>query len=135
MTTAESTRHESRDKAGMDPQLTLLLELQDLRSQLREMVDGASAGELEREHFNIDLDAAREDLQKKIDELEADLSPQIRDRYHRILPHRERVVVPVINEVCYGCFVSIPTATARDHESQTELRSCENCGCFIYVLS
>ena len=122
-------------KQPMDPQLTLLLELQDLRSQLRELAEDAGAGEVERQHFHIDLEAARGELKQKIEELEADLTPRVRSRYQQILPHRERVVVPVINGVCYGCFVSIPTATARDQESHTALRSCENCGCFIYVLS
>ncbi|MBV9109134.1 MAG: nucleotide-binding protein, partial [Gemmatimonadetes bacterium] len=43
-----------------------------------------------------------------------------------------RVVVPVINGTCYGCFVAVPTAQASDAERNAEIRSCENCGRFLY---
>jgi predicted nucleic acid-binding Zn-ribbon protein len=46
----------------------------------------------------------------------------------------ERVVVPVIDGVCYGCFVSIATAKAGEDEPNKALRTCESCGRFIYVL-
>lgn len=121
----------------MHPQLQTLLEIQDLRGQHRELSSGDGGpelGELEAEHFGIDVEEARARLEEKIKELEGELSPGVRNRYRRIAPHRERVVVPVINGVCYGCFVSIPTATVGDTDIHEELASCQNCGCFIYVL-
>jgi len=122
----------------MNPQLQTLLEIQDLRGQLKELSsqeDTSHLGSLEAEHFGIDLEQAREHLAEKIQELEGELSPSVRGRYERIAPHRERVVVPVIHGVCYGCFVSIPTATAAgDQGIHQDLESCQNCGCFIYVL-
>jgi predicted nucleic acid-binding Zn-ribbon protein len=119
----------------MHPQLTLLMELQDLRAQLRELVDGGESETLEEEHFHIDPAEARVHLAEKITELEKTLAPQIRSRYRQIAPTRGRVVVPVINGVCYGCFVSIPTATAGDLYAHQDLPSCESCGRFIYILS
>ncbi len=119
----------------MHPQLVLLLELQDLRSQHRELGEEEGAGEVERAHFHIDLEKARSELEDKIQELEASLNPVVRKRYQRVLPNRDRVVVPVINGVCYGCFVSIPTATVGDEGAHQELQGCENCGRFIYILS
>lgn len=119
----------------MHPQLALLLELQDLRSQLRELENEERAEEIEAEHFNIDVEQAAEDLREKIDELENELAPQVARRYRRILKSLDRVVSPVINGVCYGCFVSIPTATARDQDPNEELQSCENCGRFIYIIN
>lgn len=118
----------------MHPQLSLMLELQDLRSQLRELENEERAEEIEAEHFNIDPKQAADDLREKIDELEEDLDPPIQRRYRRILKSMDRAVVPVINEVCYGCFVSIPTARARDKDPNEELQSCENCGRFIYII-
>ncbi|MDX1567852.1 MAG: hypothetical protein R3223_08635 [Longimicrobiales bacterium] len=119
----------------MHPQLALLLELQDLRSQLRELENEERAEEIEAEHFNIDVDQAADDLREKIDELEEELAPPVARRYRRILKSLDRVVSPVINGVCYGCFVSIPTATARDQDPNEELQSCENCGRFIYIIN
>lgn len=119
----------------MHPQLTLLMELQDLRGQLRELAGGGESETLEEKHFHIDAEQARAQLAAKISELEEDLAPPIRARYRKIAPLRERVVVPVINGVCYGCFVSIPTATAGDLDAHRELPSCESCGRFIYILS
>lgn len=119
----------------MHPQLTLLMELQDLRSQLRELANGGESESLEQEHFRLDPEQARAHLALKITELEGTLSSPIRSRYERIVPIRDRVVVPVINGVCYGCFVSIPTATAGDADVHQDLQSCESCGRFIYILS
>ncbi len=121
------------ESAPFHPQLALLMEIQDLRAKYRELAS-ESVGALEHEHFHIDLDEARDQLGRKIGELEDTLAPAIRARYDRIAPQRDRVVVPVIGGVCYGCFVSIPTATVGDPETHRDLRSCEGCGCFIYVL-
>jgi predicted nucleic acid-binding Zn-ribbon protein len=118
---------------GMDPQLTLLLELQDLRAQHRELAANDGSAPMEAEHFNIDVDDALERLAEKIGELEERLAPSVRSRYNRIAPNRDRVVVPVINGVCYGCFVSIATATVGDQDVHQQVQSCENCGSFIYV--
>jgi predicted nucleic acid-binding Zn-ribbon protein len=120
---------------AMHPQLTLLLEIQDLRSQYRELKSEPQAVKVEREHFNIDLESAITQLGEKIEELEETLSPAVRARYRKIVPQRDRVVVPVVGGVCYGCFVSIATATVGNPDMHAELRSCEGCGSFIYVLS
>lgn len=119
----------------MHPQLTILMELQDLRAQHRALARESDLAEQEVEHFHIDPEEARTALQNKIEELEDQLEPQVRGRYDRISPLRDRVVVPVINGVCYGCFVSIPTATVGDREAHQELQSCESCGRFIYILN
>ena len=117
----------------LNPQLSILLEIQDMRAQLRELGNSEGSAPMEQEHFNIDLDEAKQHLEEKIDEMVGELSPQIRARYNRIAPNRDRVVVPVIHGVCYGCFVSIPTATAGDQAVHQMVRTCENCGSFIYV--
>lgn len=118
----------------MHPQLSLLLELQDLRTQLRELRTEPEAEEVEEEHFNIDTEQAANDLEDKIGQLEEELEPAVQRRYRRIANSMKRVVAPVINEVCYGCFVSIPTARARDQDPNEELQNCENCGRFIYIV-
>ena len=117
----------------MDPDLTTLLEIQDLKSQLKELSDPTAAG-LQAEHFNVDLGEMARALETKIAELVNRLEPKVRRRYERTAASLERVVVPVIGGVCYGCFVSIATAKAGEEEPNRELRTCESCGRFIYVV-
>jgi predicted nucleic acid-binding Zn-ribbon protein len=116
----------------MHPQLEILLQLQDLKSQRRELSETAETREVESQEFQLDVDQAVKDLELKIGELEGDLTPQIRGRYERIKAARPRVVVPVLNGTCYGCFVSIPTAH-DDASANKDVRTCENCGRFLYV--
>lgn len=118
----------------MHPQLLLLLELQDLTAHHREMTSGTEMDAVESKHFNIDVAAASEQLAAKITKLEEALEPRIHSRYMRVKESLDRVVVPVINGVCYGCFVSIPTATAGDQDPNAELQGCQHCGRFIYIV-
>ncbi len=76
-------------------------------------------------------------LKEKIAELEDHLAPPVRRRYDRIASGLQRVVVPAINGMCYGCFVSIPTSMASESggPGQASIRTCENCGRFLYVIS
>ena len=119
----------------MHPQLMLLLEIQDLHTQEKSFRATAGGTSVEEEHFHINVDEARAALEAKIQELVERLDPGIRGRYQRILESMQRAVVPVINGVCYGCFVSIPTATAGESDASAELMVCEHCGRFIYILS
>lgn len=119
----------------MDPQLMILLEIQDLRSKVRELQGEGELEALEQEHFHIDPAEAVERLEARIADLEDELGPSIRRRYNRVKNNLDRVVVPVIGGVCYGCFVSIATAVAGYQEPNEAVRSCETCGRFIYILS
>jgi predicted nucleic acid-binding Zn-ribbon protein len=116
------------------PDLTTLLEIQDLRGQLRELTTDPAAAQVQAEHFSVDLAEAAHALEHKIAELLAAMEPRVRRRYEQTVAKRERVVVPVIDGVCYGCFVSIATATAGEAGPNEALRTCESCGRFIYVV-
>lgn len=120
----------------MNDQLTTLLELQDLRSKLREMQgEDSELQEVEAEHFGIDAERFIAQLEGKIEALEQELDERIRRRYRTAATRLDRVVVPVINGVCYGCFVSIATAKVGEENPNAQLRSCENCGRFLYILN
>jgi len=118
----------------MNDQLTTLLEIQDLRSKARELEGETELESLEEEHFNIDPAEAVRQLEDRIAGLEDELDARIRRRYDRVAGSLERVVVPVINGVCYGCFVSIATSVARDQDPNDAVQTCENCGRFLYIL-
>ncbi|MSR36664.1 MAG: hypothetical protein EXR95_08505 [Gemmatimonadetes bacterium] len=85
-------------------------------------------------HFKVDLAEAARALEAKIAEMVAGLDVQIRRRFERVAASRGRVVVPVIDGVCYGCFVSIATATAGEVGPNDVLKTCEGCGRFIYIV-
>ncbi len=116
----------------MNPQLMLLLEIQDLHLQRAALLEEPGLTQMEAADFHIDPEAAAAALKERIEDLKSQLAPPVRQRCERGLPSLGRMLVPVIGGVCYGCFVSIPTA--RSEEMNQELRACENCGRFIYVL-
>ncbi len=119
----------------MHPQLEILLQIQDLKSQRRDLTQAESERQVEEQEFRIDIDEAVRRIDEKVAELEDELSPAVRSRYERIDTTRGRAVVPVINGICYGCFVSIPTSLSSDVRSNDQIRHCDHCGRFIYVTS
>ncbi len=123
---------------GMHTQLEVLLEIQDLKAQCEELAaQGSNTRRVQEEEFRLDVDEAVAQLREKIRDLEDHLNPAVRQRYDRISKSLHRVVVPAINGLCYGCFVSIPTSVASESggPGQEQMRTCENCGRFLYVIS
>lgn len=117
----------------MHPQLEILLQLQDLQSQRRELLEAEGARRVEVEEFNIDIDEAVRQLDTRIEEVRDGLAPNVRTRYDRVAAGHKRVVVPVIGGTCYGCFTMIATAAAGAHRNDV-IQSCENCGRFVYII-
>jgi uncharacterized protein len=118
----------------MHPQLEVLLQIQDLKSQRREL--GEHEREVEEQEFHIDIDEALAQLETRITELEEELPPAVRGRIRRYAQSAgARVVVPVINGICYGCFSALPTATMSDIERNDRLNHCEQCGRYLYVAA
>ena len=118
----------------MHAQLEILLQIQDLKAQRRELTEGEDAQQVQEEQFGLDIDEAIERLDEKIGELESDLDPQTRARYDRLAGSLNRVVVPAVNGTCYGCFVAVPTAVASDPDERNRLTSCGHCGRFLYYV-
>jgi predicted nucleic acid-binding Zn-ribbon protein len=117
----------------LHPQLEILLQLQDLQSQRRELLEAEPARRVEVEEFHIDVDAAIAQLEAKIAEVRDSLAPNVRSRYERVASGHKRVVVPVIGGTCYGCFTMIATAATGAHRNDV-IQSCENCGRFVYII-
>ena len=118
----------------MHPQLEVLLQIQDLKSQRRELLDNGIGRDVEEQEFNIDIDDAVAHLDSRIDELKQELPPQVRGRLERFARTSGRAVVPVLNGICYGCFTAIPTAAMSALSRNDDVNHCENCGRFLYVL-
>ncbi|HEX5437437.1 MAG TPA: hypothetical protein VFW98_09755 [Gemmatimonadaceae bacterium] len=112
----------------LHPELEILLEIQDLETLRRDITTAeyAAAG------VPVDPAERAERIGERIAERETQLSPRVRAAYQRVARRHERVVAPVLNGVCYGCFVHVPTSRGHDKERNTEIRTCESCGRFIY---
>ncbi|HWV58793.1 MAG TPA: C4-type zinc ribbon domain-containing protein [Longimicrobiales bacterium] len=117
----------------MHPQLEILLQIQDLKSQRRDLLEVDDERQVEVQEFHVNIDDAIRDLDQRISEMLDQLETPIRSRYERISAGRSRAVVPVINGLCYGCFVAIPTAVSGDVRRNNQIRHCDNCGRFLYV--
>jgi predicted nucleic acid-binding Zn-ribbon protein len=118
----------------MHAQLETLLEIQDLKSQRRDLAEQSSEREVQEQVFGLGIADALKTLDDKIAEMEESLEPPVRSRYRRVAGKHQRVVVPVIGGTCYGCFVAVPTALASDADRNSEIRSCQNCGRFLYLI-
>jgi predicted nucleic acid-binding Zn-ribbon protein len=116
----------------MHPQLEILLEVQDLKTQRRELQ--AQEREVQEQVFGLGVDEAVAQLDAKVEEMVESLSPPVKSRYRRVASKHDRVVVPVLKGVCYGCFVSVPTSVASDSVRNSDVLSCENCGRFLYMV-
>lgn len=117
----------------MHPSLETLLEIQDLKTQRREL-EGTPERQVQEEVFNITIEDALRQLDEKIAEMEESLPSPVRSRYLRMAGRHPRVVVPVIGGACYGCFVNVPTALASDADRNQEISHCDNCGRFLYLI-
>ena len=114
----------------MHQNLETLLEIQDLKTQRRELETGER--EVQEQVFGLSVDDALQALDAKITEMEETLPPPVLSRYRRVAARIPRVVAPVIKGTCYGCFVAVPTAQASDADRNAEVRTCQNCGRFLY---
>jgi predicted nucleic acid-binding Zn-ribbon protein len=118
----------------MNAQMEILLQIQDLKGQRKELGEGESGRQVQQEQFNLDIDAALAELDSRTEALESELDPTVRQRYDRLARAIPRPVVPAINGTCYGCFVSVATAVAADPGERDRLRTCDHCGRFLYFV-
>lgn len=117
----------------MHQQLEILLEIQDLRSQVRALQEEGER-EVESEVFEMPMEEAIGKIEQKLEELEGRLQGTVERRYRRIRQRHDRIVVPVVDGICYGCFMAVPTSWASDAERNQALDTCDHCGRFLYHL-
>ena len=111
---------------GGDDQAKLLVALQDLDHMMKEVEDTKTSAELEKMGFSLD---GIEDLKKAREKLTSRVKPQLLIRYERVSGSYDRTVVPVINEMCTGCFAKVPTSFRYE---KVAVVTCENCGRILY---
>ncbi|MFQ5746667.1 MAG: hypothetical protein ACE5HF_05555 [Gemmatimonadota bacterium] len=117
----------------MHAQLEILLELQDLQGQESTLTRPAGR-DVEARLFALQADEALAILREKMDELADRLDPSVRGRYEELAGSVQRAVAPVLNGICYGCFVAVPTAWSSEAGRNEHIRSCPSCGRFLYYV-
>jgi predicted nucleic acid-binding Zn-ribbon protein len=113
----------------MNPQLQILIALQDILFLIREAKDPTQKKALDKIGLKMDNLTSLESTRV---ELEGQLRLSILSEYNRVRQRYGRIVAPVIKGICYGCFVKIPSAIDTSENHNQKLHRCENCGMFLY---
>ena len=69
---------------------------------------------------------------KEMETVERQVDPSFLAKYKRARVHHSTPVVPVINDKCSGCNMSLPMAVIKKLSSQETVLECENCGRILY---
>lgn len=113
----------------MNETLQDLVILQDLDEMIAESENTEILTQQEEMGFEIKglekLIEAREELQKKI-------PSEILNHYNRVRGRYGRAIAPVKDNICLGCFITIPTRISSREMGNQVLRNCENCGRYLY---
>ncbi|MBN2704345.1 MAG: PTS sugar transporter subunit IIA [Pontiellaceae bacterium] len=76
--------------------------------------------------------AKLDELQHSINELSNRLPHQIKSHFYRLLQKHPEVIVPVSNELCSGCGMSLTKNMIYSVQKAEELLRCPNCARFLY---
>lgn len=98
--------------------------------------ENAQLKELQK-HVESDLttiDAGIQELRKMRNKYETLLDSDALQHYNRLVSHKDAVaVVPVINKVCQGCFMSVTAQTLNQLLSGKDITFCNSCGRILYL--
>ncbi len=108
-----------------DDHAKLLVALQDIDRMLKE-VESNSGAELKEMGFNLD---GVEEVKKARARLAERVPPQLLNRYERVSKSFDRSIVPVVQDLCTGCFARIPTSFRYEKNA---VMTCESCGRILY---
>ena len=112
--------------ARKQDQAKLLVALQDLDHMIRDAEDAKTAAKMQEMGFTMDGIA---EIKKARVELTEHIKPQLLNRYQRVSQNYERIVVPVVKDLCTGCFAKV--ATSFRYEKNAVV-TCESCGRILY---
>ena len=93
---------------------------------IRDAEDAKTAAKMQEMGFPMDGIA---EIKKARGELTEHIKPQLLNRYQRVSQNYERVVVPVVKDLCTGCFAKVATSFRYEKNSVV---TCESCGRILY---
>ncbi|RPJ42756.1 MAG: hypothetical protein EHM19_09935 [Candidatus Latescibacterota bacterium] len=110
-------------------ELEHLVILNDIELLIDDLGKGNDA--IERE---LGFDVSRKsDLEEARNRTRDKCNADLLRRYDRIRRKYGRVIAPVFDGVCYGCFQRLPTQLAQENRNE-EILSCPHCGRFLYFM-
>jgi len=118
----------------MRNQIDDLIRLQDLVNRRTEMENNVMVEKFEEMGFKIDRQRELKILNETIQEILSKLDQSTQDLYRRVSRKYSRPLIPVINGVCYGCFVALPTAKSTGRGDEDTVATCSSCGRIIYWI-
>jgi predicted nucleic acid-binding Zn-ribbon protein len=110
----------------MHPELQKLVLLQDIEANIREAEEQGE--ELKEMGFNLDGLAQ---LKQRAEEMAGEINGRHLRYYRRLTKRFGHAVVPVIDNLCTGCFANIP-AQFVSATNENLLQKCESCGRILY---
>ena len=93
---------------------------------IKEAEDSKTSAKFQEMGFPLDGIA---ELKKAREEIAGSVKPQLLNRYERVSKSYDRTVVPVVGELCTGCFAKVPTSFRYEKNAVV---ACENCGRILY---
>jgi len=122
-------------------------EVQALSEQLEKAVENflrtrSLAGRAKKEYDQVrsvceveknDAAAALNMAGKELACIERQVDPAFLAKYKRARLHHREPVVPVVNDKCSGCNMSLPMAMLKKLSGQDTVIECENCGRILYA--
>lgn len=97
------------------------------------MIDDLGKGNAEvEEKMGFDV-SRREKLEKARDDVRGKCTDPVLRRYDRIRGKYGKVISPVFDGVCYGCFQRLHTELAQISRNE-DILSCPHCGRFLYFM-
>ena len=109
-------------------QVRLLVALQDLDHMIKDAEDAKLSAKMQEMGFP---QGGIAELKKARAELAGLVKPQLLNRYERVASSYDRTVVPVVTELCTGCFAKVPSSFRYE---KTAVMTCENCGRILYFI-
>ncbi|MBN2683976.1 MAG: PTS sugar transporter subunit IIA [Pontiellaceae bacterium] len=76
--------------------------------------------------------AKLDELQRSINALSDHLPHQVKSHFYRLLQKHPEVIVPISNELCSGCGMSLTKSLINSVQKAEELLRCPNCARFLY---
>jgi hypothetical protein len=113
----------------MNETLQNLVILQDLDEMISEAENTEILHQQKKMGFEIKgIEKLREARQELMEKIPSD----VLNHYKKIIKRYGRAIAPVRDNICLGCFITIPTSLSSKEIGNQFLRNCENCGRFLY---
>ena len=107
----------------MHPHLLLIISLQELDTMIEEREKEEELG------FKI---KPSEELEKAREKIVKQIPPILYRKYERLREKYKNAVVPVVDGVCQGCYITLPISLVTQKNKNKEIHTCSNCGRILY---